>query len=88
MTQLKPVPVHLGVIRLHPLASIFFFNNPKISRPVRFSLFYLRITLILSVTGLFSEDTSIYQNILIGILTGLLTILPLTIIKVFLKMKK
>lgn len=58
--NLKPVPVHLGVIRLHPLISIFFFSNPKISRPVRFSLFYLRITLMLSVTGLFSEDTSIY----------------------------
>lgn len=43
-----------SLLRLHSLFGIFLVYDDKLSRPKRFIIYYLKIHLLLAITGLFS----------------------------------
>mmetsp|Transcript_177 Transcript_177/g.22 ORF Transcript_177/g.22 Transcript_177/m.22 type:complete len:126 (+) Transcript_177:118-495(+) len=85
MVKLHKHSIHSGIIKLHEIFSIFFFYDNEISRPIRMQLYYSKVVTILAITGYFSDKVTMFENILIGILTGLLTGIPLLILGVLLK---
>lgn len=51
------------------------------SRPVRFVLYYMKLTLVMSSTGLFATNLGLVYNVLTGLITSFLSIIPLSIIR-------
>lgn len=53
--QLKLNFFIIVVQKIHELFSIFLYYEAQISRPVRFILYYMKITLVMAITGLFTS---------------------------------
>lgn len=48
-------------------------------------MYYMKLTLVMTTTGLFATNLGLFYNILTGVVTGILSIIPLTLIRVFLQ---
>ena len=77
--------VHSGVFQLHEFFSIFAKFDPKISRQLRLTVFFLKILLILAVSGLFSQQMNEYQAMLFSIISTVVVNVPIAIIMVLMK---
>ena len=77
--------IHSGVFQLHEFFSIFMKYDEKLSRPIRFCVFYLKILLILAISGLFSQQMNEYQALLLSILSTIIVNIPLIILQILLR---
>lgn len=43
-----------GILRFHNFFGIYICYESKLSRPIRFAMYYLRLSLLVAVSGLFT----------------------------------
>lgn len=55
---------------MHEILSIFTVFDQESSRPVRFAMVYIRLVFEMAIEGLFQENLSIAQLIMVAILLG------------------
>lgn len=73
MQRLKRLNLQLllvGIAHLHEIVSIFKLYMLDFSRPVRFTLVYVRIIFMMAIQALFTQNLTMLQNILLGIILG------------------
>ncbi|KAL4470738.1 hypothetical protein ABPG72_016743 [Tetrahymena utriculariae] len=73
-------PFLLRIMMFHEFFNIFYTYDPKFSRPVRFSIFYLRIVHSLCLSTIFDQKYSIIQQILISIGSSLILVTGVALI--------
>ena len=69
------------IIELHEFFQIFFRYDDKLSRPQRFSIFYLKINVLIALSGLFSQAMNEVQSILFSIICALFLTIPMNVIE-------
>ncbi|KAL4470739.1 hypothetical protein ABPG72_016744 [Tetrahymena utriculariae] len=73
-------PFFLRIMIFHEFFSIFYTYDPTFSRPVRFSIFYLRIVHSLCLSTIFDQKYTIIQQVLISIGSSLILVTGVALI--------
>mmetsp|Transcript_19729 Transcript_19729/g.2673 ORF Transcript_19729/g.2673 Transcript_19729/m.2673 type:complete len:114 (-) Transcript_19729:150-491(-) len=59
-----------------------YLFDKDLTRPIRFTLIYAKLCLVLGISGTMASALNQYETILWAILVGILTAIPLVIIKI------
>ena len=70
----------MGIIQFHELFSIFFLFNDKLSRPVRFTIYYMKVTSVMALSGVFSQSLNQIQALLLSVIMAVAIGVPIAII--------
>ncbi|EAS06210.2 REJ domain protein (macronuclear) [Tetrahymena thermophila SB210] len=77
----------IRIIVFHDFFNIFYSYDPKLSRAIRFNIFYLRIIHSLCLTTIFDESYNIDQKIILSIISSIILVTGVTIITLIHKIK-
>ena len=75
------------VFSLHNFFSIFLVSEVDITRPQLLSLYFMRINMLISISGLFSEQQDQIRSILLSIVSAVLLSVPVIIVEKFFRSK-
>ncbi|KAL4478501.1 hypothetical protein ABPG74_006736 [Tetrahymena malaccensis] len=87
LKKLYKKPFVIKIILFHDFFNIFYTYDNKMSRGIRFNIFYLRIIHSLCLTTIFDDSYSIYQKVLISIFSSLILVTGVKIITLIHKIK-
>ncbi|KAL4508839.1 hypothetical protein ABPG73_006225 [Tetrahymena malaccensis] len=81
-------PIYYQILIFHNFFSIFYINDAQISRPLRFSIFYLRVIHSLSISTIFNQQDNLAQMIIVSIINVTVISVSVAIIQGLYKLRK
>lgn len=73
-----------GALRLHELFSILFFYMPIFSRPMRFTLYYVKLVIVMTMGSIFAASFTLVESVIVGIFVAMCSSIPLIVYKALL----
>ncbi|KAL4511685.1 hypothetical protein ABPG72_012530 [Tetrahymena utriculariae] len=76
------------ILVFHNFTSIFFVYSKELSRPFRFTIYYLRVIHSLSISTIFDQKYDEGQIVIVSLLNAVIITVNVVIIQAFYKLKK
>ncbi|KAL4512856.1 hypothetical protein ABPG72_017541 [Tetrahymena utriculariae] len=76
------------ILIFHNFFSIFFVNDQQLSRPLRFTVYYLRVIHSLSISTIFNQQENIPQIVIVSIINATIIVVSVAIIQAIYKLRK
>ncbi|KAL4504487.1 hypothetical protein ABPG72_009933 [Tetrahymena utriculariae] len=81
-------PLFYKILVFHNFTSIFFVYSTELSRPFRFTIYYLRVIHSLSISTIFDQKYYEGQMMMISVLNAVIITINVVIIQAFYKFRK